>query len=157
MFKELHLVCLDDEICLYQVGNDTGKGYFLFSVKSGHSMSVVPLFQENKEDGKEEEYECNEVVPLKCLATKTCHGENGEDYQCYCLLDDLQLEKREWTAIFLESEMVGRNHETILHECQSPGDEYDDIQWGVAMQNVHVLQFQMSIPRKCHEDIGHDE
>ena len=115
------------------------------------------LLQEHEIDSHYHAHEGGEVVPVQGFATKAGNGVDGEYQQGYDLLDDLQLEQREGTAVSLKAVVVGRNHETILHECQSPRDEYDDIQWCVAVQDVHVLQFQMSIPSKSHEDVGHDE
>ena len=94
---------------------------------------------------------------MQGLATETCDGVDGEYQQGDNLLNDLQLEEGERSAVSLETVVVGRNHKTILHKCQRPRDEDDDIEWCVTVQNVHILQLQVSVPCQSHEDVGHNE
>ena len=94
---------------------------------------------------------------MQGLPTETGDGVDGEYQQSDDLLNDLQLEEGEGSTISLETIVVGRNHKTVLHKCQSPRDEDDDIEGCVAVQDVHILQFQVSIPRQSHKDVGHDK
>ena len=118
---------------------------------------VWVLLQEHEVYSHYHAHEGGEVVPVQGFATETGNGVDGEYQQGYDLLDDLQLEQREGTAVSLKAVVVGRNHETILHKCQCPRNEDDDIEGRVTVQDVHVLQFQVSVPCKCHKDVGHDE
>ena len=125
--------------------------------RKGKDDVCPTLLQENEVDRQYHTYEGCKMIPVQGLATKTGNGVDGEYQQGYHLLYDLQLEESEGSAVTPETIMVGRNHKTILHKCQCPRDEDDDIEGCVAVQDVHILQFQVSIPRQSHKDVGHDK
>lgn len=97
------------------------------------------------------------MIPLQGFATETGNRVDCEHQQGDYLLDDLQLKQRERTSVTTKSVVIGRYHKAILHKSQAPRDEDDYVQRSVAVQNVHILQFQVPIPCKSHEDIGHYE
>ena len=94
---------------------------------------------------------------MQGFASEACYGVDGEDHEGYDLLYNLQLEQGERTSVATETIVVGRNHEAVFHQCQTPRYEYDDIQRCVAVQDVHILQLQVSVPCKGHEYVGHDK
>ena len=102
-------------------------------------------------------HEGGEVVPVQGFASEACYGVDGEDHEGYDLLYNLQLEQGERTSVASETIVVGRNHEAVFHQCQTPRYEYDDVQRCVAVQDVHILQLQVSVPCKGHEYVGHDK
>ena len=65
-------------------------------------------------------HEGGEVVPVQGFASEACYGVNGEDHEGYDLLYNLQLEQGEWTSVATETIVVGRNHEAVFHQCQTP-------------------------------------
>ena len=81
---------------------------------------VWVLLQEHEVNGHYHAHEGGEVVPVQGFATEAGNGVDGEYQQGYDLLDDLQLEQREGTAVSLKAVVVGRNHEAVFHQCQSP-------------------------------------
>ena len=61
-----------------------------------------------------------------------CSYYNGEDDERKHFLNNLELHKVEGTSIIHETDAVGRNHETVFDECNTPGESYDTNQRPVA-------------------------
>ena len=57
----------------------------------------------------------------------------------------------------MKAETVGWDHKAVFHEGKTPGDEYDDVEGCVAVDDVHVLELEVSVPCEGHEDVGDDE
>lgn len=78
--------------------------------------------------------------------------EDGEDGQREELLDDLELPEVERTAVVNEANTVGRHHETVLDQRDTPAEENHHRERQFAEPGC-TLQFQMTVPRECHEHI----
>ena len=69
------------------------------------------LFHEHKKDSHHEADECRQVIPSEALIVEEDDGENAEYEEGDYLLNDLQLNQREWAAVSDESDSVGWNHQ----------------------------------------------
>ena len=90
---------------------------------------------------------------MQILALKEDIGDDGEDTETDALLDDLELNEIERTAIALESHTVGRHLTAILKERYAPCERYHTEQWPLG-RDARLLEFQMPIPGKRHEDVA---
>lgn len=88
--------------------------------------------------------------------TKVVFGDDGEDDERYALLNHLELHQVEGTAIIDESDSVGRYLTAVFEEGDGP-TECDDSDEGPVAAYARLLQFQMSIPCQCHEDVAQHE
>jgi hypothetical protein len=107
------------------------------------------MFIEHKEYTCADEQKRDEVVPPEILFQYE-DGEQKEDQQGDHLLDGFQLKRREpfHQRIFI----IGRNHEAIFKECNTPADEYEFQDRGISK-----IFFQMAIPSECHKAVGDQE
>lgn len=96
------------------------------------------------------------MIPLKFLALKKEHGDNGENRKRYGLLEDFKLEQGEWPAVAGEACPVGRNHETIFEQRHAPRRQYDCYKGPIPDQS-QLLQTQIAIPCQRHEDVGNHQ
>ena len=117
---------------------------------------VVVLLHEDEIDRQDEADKGCQVVPVELFALEEYGGEDGEDNQRDDFLDNLKLHEREGTAILLETDTVGRHLTGVLKERYRPGEEDDCIEWPMG-GNLHLLQFQMPVPGKCHKDVGDNQ
>ena len=120
-------------------------------------IPVLILLQEYEEYGRDEATEGYEVVPLQCFAFEEHDGEEGEDGDGDDLLYHLELHESEGSAIAYESDAVGRYLAGIFEECQEPTDEDDDVEWCVVRDEFHLLQLEVAVPGKGHEDVRYDK
>jgi hypothetical protein len=104
------------------------------------------MFIEHEKNTGADQQKGNQVVPPEILFQYK-DGEQKEDQQGDHLLDGFQLKRRE--ALHKPKFIIGRNHETIFKECNTPADEYEFQDRGVCK-----IFFQMAIPRECHKAIG---
>lgn len=65
------------------------------------------------------------MVPMQVCALKHDIGNDAEDGQRDALLDDLQLDEVEGSAVLDKADSVGRNLTAILEESNAPR-EYND-------------------------------
>ena len=112
------------------------------------------LFKHKIHSGDEAE-ECSEVGPVETLSLKKYVGDECEDDEGNDFLNHLEFNERERSTIFYESDAIGWYHHAIFEESDSP-TECDDANEGPRRADVHLLEFQMSIPCECHEDIRHN-
>ena len=96
------------------------------------------------------------MIPVERLTLKEDIGHGGKDYQRYALLDNLQLDERERTAVTIESQAVGGYLKAILEEGDAPREHNDTHQWPVAA-DTRLLEAQVTIPGQSHKDIAHEE
>ena len=115
------------------------------------------LLFERKKHGEHDEDEGNEVVPTEGLRLEDRDHDNGEHDKRYGFLDDFQLDKVERAAIDSRANAVGGNHERILEKGNTPRHQYDQNQRPVFRRGDDLDQFQLSVPRKSHENVGNDE
>ncbi len=100
--------------------------------------------------------ESREVIPVQRFALEKHGGEYGEDYQRYYFLDDLQLHQRKRAAVADEADAIGWNLKRILGKSYHPREKDDGVERPVG-NNLQFLKFQVTIPRKGHEDIGNNQ
>ena len=60
------------------------------------------------------------MVPSQCFALKHKVGDDGENNKADAFLDDLKLDKGEWTSVAYEADTVGWNLAAILEEGDGP-------------------------------------
>ena len=114
------------------------------------------LFHKHKVYRQDEAAESGEMVPMQCLALKEHGGEHGEHNERDDLLDDLELHQRERPAITRKTNAVGRYLARVFGQRDSPRKEDDGVERPVG-DDFHFLQFQVPVPGKGHEDVGHNE
>ena len=96
------------------------------------------------------------MVPMEVFALKHEGGDDGEDGERDYFLYDLELHQRIGSAIADEAQFVGWHLQGILEESDAPR-EYDDEPQGPTAGDVHLLKFQVSVPREGHEHIAANE
>ena len=96
------------------------------------------------------------MVPVELLVLEEDVGNGGEDHQRDALLDDLELDKVERTAIVDKTYAIGRNLTAVLKEGNRPRERYHEIQRPVG-RDTRLLQAQMAVPGECHKHIAQDE
>jgi len=93
------------------------------------------------------------VIPFEGFVFEKNERKQREHHECDDLLDDLELDERERAAVFAKSDPVGRNHEAIFQESDQPTHQYEARKAGF-LKKFQVLEFQVPVPGKRHEDIG---
>ena len=96
------------------------------------------------------------MVPLHGLALEKEGDDDGEDGQGDHLLDHLELHQVEGTAVPVEADPVRRDGEAVLEEGDAPREE-DDEDERPAGGDLHLLEFEMTVPGECHEDVREHE
>ena len=90
---------------------------------------------------------------MERLPLKEDVGHDGEDDERDALLDDLELNETEGTAVALEADAVGRHLAAILKEGDAPRED-DDAQQGPIGRDARLLQPQVTVPSQRHEDVA---
>ena len=80
-------------------------------------------------------------------------GNDTEHGQRDALLNDLQLDEVERSAILDKAQAVGWYLTTVFEESNHPRKGDDAYEWPVVADTV-LLEFQMPIPSKRHEDVA---
>ena len=96
------------------------------------------------------------MVPLQGLALEQEGDDDREDGQGDHFLDDLELHQVEGTAVAVEADAVRRNGEAVLEEGDAPREQ-DDEDERPAGGDLHLLQFEMTVPCECNENVRKDE
>lgn len=110
------------------------------------------LFLENEIHRQDQEHEADEMVEGEGLVFEEDEHEDGEDGQREELLDDFELPEVERAAVFDEADAVRRHHEAVLDQRDTPAEEDDQRQRELA-EPSRALQFQMTVPCECHENV----
>ena len=92
------------------------------------------------------------MVPVKGLGLEAEGQDERKDDERYTLLDDLELNQIEGTAVDIGPYAVGGNHDAILKESQAPGCQDDQYQRPVRTY-FHLLKLEVAVPRECHQNI----
>ena len=92
------------------------------------------------------------MVDREGLVLEEDQHEDREDGQREELLDDLELPEVERTAVVDEADTVGRHHETVFDQRDSPAEE-NHHRKGELAEPCGVLKTQVAVPRKGHENI----
>lgn len=114
------------------------------------------LFHKDTIDGEDEADRSGEMVLVKGFVLEEKQGEAGKDDQGDNLLNDLELHEGKGPSVLVKANAVGRYLKAIFEEGDSPRKE-DDPEEGPVGDDFHLLQFQMTVPGECHEDIRHNE
>ena len=93
------------------------------------------------------------MVPMQALSLEEDVGDDGEDDERHALLNHLELNQVEGTAIIDESDSVGRYLTAVFEEGDRPTEGDDSYQRPVATHPC-LLQFEMPVPSQCHENIA---
>ena len=83
------------------------------------------LFFEGKKHGEDDEKEGDDVVPSESLRFEDRNHDDSEHRQRDSFLYDFQLNEVEWASILHGADAVGRNHEGILEQSDSPRHQND--------------------------------
>ena len=127
---------------------------FATLIHSKISLSIIgkELFLENKIDSKNQEQKTNGMIQTKRFRFEKQDRETSKNDQGNDLLNDFELPKVEWTAIFRKSNTIRRNLKTVFKKCDSPTNQYD--RWkSETSKPVHLIEFQMPIPSERHKNV----
>lgn len=111
------------------------------------------LFHEHEIDGGDEAEESGDVIPMHALPLEEDTCNDGKDDERHAFLYHLQLHQRERTAVADEAEAVCRHLTAVFEESYRPA-EGDDTYQGPVAARARLLQLEMSVPGKGHEDIA---
>ena len=114
------------------------------------------LFAEYKIDCKDQAEETDGVIPAQRLGAENEQREDGKYRERYNLLNYLQLDQRERTAIFAEADTVGGHLEEVFEQRNTPANQYDSYQ-SELVETLHLAKFQVAVPRHSHKHVGHHE
>ncbi len=121
-----------------------------------HSISAVEaLLASRKKCEINRSYkqgERHEMIPVETFAFEQERCHNREHDKSQRLLDNLELNERERTAVALESYAVGRNHKRVFHKRNEPGKQNHTDKRPVFGDSGR-LQLQVAIPRKSHKHV----
>ena len=115
------------------------------------------LLFEGKKHSKDNKDKWKDVVPTEGLCLEHRDDDDSEHRQRNGFLDDFQLNKVERASVLHGSDAIGWNHEGILEQGDAPRHKDDKKKRPVFRWRDDFEQFQLSVPGKCHEDIGDDE
>ena len=92
------------------------------------SQQHTELLHEHQIDGTDDEEEGQNVVPMQVRALEHDVGNDTEHGQRNALLDDLQLNQVERSAILYEAEPISWNLTAVFKKCYHPrkGDDSDE-------------------------------
>lgn len=118
-------------------------------------MVFIMLF-EDEIYCKDEKTETNEVVQREMFILEENDSEQGKDGERDDLLNDFELPKVKRTAIAGIADFIGGYLETIFKEGNAPADDNDEGKTDIA-EPAHLLEFEMPVPCKSHENIGDNQ
>lgn len=97
--------------------------------------------------------ESRQMVPMQTLSLEKNIGDEGEDDERYAFLYHFELYQGEGTTIVDETYAVGWHLATVLKESYRPTKNNDSYQRPIAA-NASLLEFQVTIPCQCHENVA---
>ena len=83
------------------------------------------LLHKHQIDGTDNQEECQDVIPMQMGALEHDVGYDAENGQRDALLNDLQLDEIERTAVFDKTETIGGNLATVFEESDTPREDDD--------------------------------
>ncbi len=92
------------------------------------------------------------MVPVDGLAFEDEHHDDGEDGEGDHFLDHFQLKQVEGPAVACETYAVGGYGEAVFEEGDAPRKKDDEDQRPVG-RDLHLAEFQVSIPGEGHKDV----
>ena len=96
------------------------------------------------------------MVPLYGLPLEQEGDDDGKNGQGNHFLDHLELHQVEGAAVSVETDPVRRDGQAVLEEGDAPREK-DDQDEGPASGDLHLLEFEMTVPGECHEDVRKNE
>lgn len=90
---------------------------------------------------------------MQMLTLEEDVGDDTEHNQGDDFLNNFQLHQREWSAVIDETDTVRRHQEAVLYAGYHPRKANYGNQRPVG-RDACLIEFQVSVPRKCHEDIA---
>lgn len=90
---------------------------------------------------------------MESLSFKQQRYDDRKDNERHHLLNDLELYKRERSAVVNIPQPVGRHLTDVFKQGDAPRKENDGHERPVAA-HAGLLQFQVAVPGKSHEDVG---
>ena len=96
------------------------------------------------------------MVPMEMFALEHEGSEDGEDSQRDHLLNHLQLHQGVWSPVAHEAEFVSRHLQRVLEEGDTPREDNHQPE-RPAVRDVHLLEFEVSVPSQGHKDVAADE
>ena len=93
------------------------------------------------------------MVPMELLPLEDDVGYDAEDDKRDDFLYDLQLHQREGSAVVDEANPVSRHKEAVLDAGYAPREEDHSIERPVG-RDAGLVEFQVSVPCKRHEDVA---
>ena len=97
------------------------------------------------------------MVPMQNFSLKQYRGENRKYNERDGFLHYFQLHERERPAVSGKAYPVCRNLAHILKKCYRPTENNHSDQRQGCKPTGLLLQFQMTIPSKCHEYVGYHQ
>lgn len=91
---------------------------------------------------------------MEGLGLEDEYAHYGEDRQGDDFLNHFQLDEAIGAAVAGEADAVGGYHEAVFKQRDAPGQQ-DDERKGPVVDEVHLLEFEIAVPGKGHEDIGY--
>ena len=91
------------------------------------ALGLLVCVEECEEYGQDYQGEGYVVVPVELLGLEQYYCKNREYNQRNAFLDYLELDQIVWTAVFLESDAVGRYHKAVFHQCDAPTEQYHQV------------------------------
>lgn len=107
---------------------------------------------ENKIDCQYQEYKPNKVIYLE-LGLKSNVREDGEHHQRDYFLQHFELNQRKGSSVGFKAYSVGRHLKTVFKKGDCPTKHNHAKEWEFGKSRL-LRQFEVSIPRKGHKDIG---
>ena len=113
-------------------------------------------FHKNKINRCHQTERRNSMIPVELLMLENEIRQYGKHHQRDALLNNLQLNQIERSAIACKTYSVGRNLTTVFEECYRPwkGNHHEE---RPMRRNTCLLKFQMTIPCESHEDIAQNK
>ena len=93
------------------------------------------------------------MVPMQVCSLEHDVGNDAEHSQRDTLLNNLQLNEVEGSAILHETDTIGRHLTAVFKESDAPRKR-NDTQQGPVVRDSVLLEFQMPIPSQRHEDVA---
>lgn len=97
------------------------------------------------------------MVPMEWLPLEDQSGKQREDRDGDNLLNDFQLHQTERATVADKADAVSRHLTAVLKEGQSPRYEDNHQQGCVVGDGAGLLQLEVPIPGKGHEDVADNE
>lgn len=114
------------------------------------------LFLENKIDCQHQKGKTDQMVRPEAFIFKNQNRKKRENDKRNNFLNDFELPQSKRSAISNKSYFVGRNHGHVLKKCDHP-TEKDDFQKAHIGKPIVFFEFKMTVPGKCHKNIGNNQ